>query len=223
MAGSQLGSADGYTNYGADDGNIVLPPSGYINGNHIKVTSNSIEELGYDDPSVGPGVVGDGMQLAGDTAPASGGGFTYCYSLSGPASAWQQVALVFIAWPESNVWGDGEIDFMWAGDQSGVANWDIVEADGCTSTCQVLAQGTYPSAAPGTGDHTVSVLWKAGSGDSFYVDGQYVTTVPTSTVGTPRGSEVPVMQMQDMCQCSSASASDPLTANLYWIATYAAN
>ncbi len=162
------------------------------------------------------------MQVANDAAPRAGGGFTYCYALSGPAANWQQVAIVFEAWPQNNIWGYGEIDFMWAGNRTGGANWVILEADGCTSTCQVLAQGSYPTAAPGTGVHAVTVLWKAGGGDSLYMDGQYVTTIPTSTVGTPLGNEIPVMQMQDMCQCSSVPASAPLTASLYWIATYAA-
>jgi hypothetical protein len=224
VTGPQIPAQGGYSNYGADNGfSSVLPPSGYINANHIKVSGNALEELGYNDPSVGAGVVGDGMQLANDTAPSSGGGFTYCYSLSGPASSWQQVDVLFIAWPLDNVWGDGEIDFMWGGDKSGVANWDIIEADGCTTNCQTLAYGTYPTGAPGTGEHAVTVLWKKGSGDSFYIDGHFVTTVPTSTVGTPAGSEVPAMQVQDLCQCSSAPASDPLTASLYWIATYAAS
>jgi hypothetical protein len=224
LTGPQMANdgADGYSNYAAG-GARILPPSGYIGANHIAVSNNALEELGYNDPSVGPGVVGDGMQLYNDTAPSSGGGFTYCYSLSGPAANWQQVAIVFEAWPQANIWGDGEIDFMWAGSGSGGANWDIVEADGCTSTCRVLAQGSYATAAPGTGMHAVTVLWKAGSGDSFYMDGQYVTTVPSTTVGTPDGNEVPVMQMQDMCQCSSVPASAPLTASLYWIATYASN
>ncbi len=223
ITGPQMATqaGNGYYNYGAG-GPHVLPPSGYVAANHIAVTSNALEELGYNDPSAGPGVVGAGMQLANDTAPSSGGGFTYCYSLSGPAADWQQTAIVFEAWPQNNVWGDGEIDFMWAGGGSGVANWDILEADGCTN-CQVLAQGSYATAAPGTGMHTVTVLWKPGSGDSLYVDGQYVTTVPTSTVGTPRSSEMPTMQMQDMCECSSVPGYAPLTASLYWIATYAAN
>ncbi len=202
------GGGDGYYNYGAS-GNGVLPPSGYIAASHIAITNNALEELGYNDPSVGPGVVGDGMQLANDTAPGAGGGFTYCYSLSGPASSWQQVAVVFEAWPQNNIWGDGEIDFMWAGGGSGVANWTILEADGCTTNCRVLAQGSYPTAAPGTGMHAVTVLWKAGSGDSLYMDGQYVTTIPASTVGTPRGNEIPVMQMQDMCQCSPCRQRPP--------------
>jgi hypothetical protein len=212
-------NAAGYTNYGTSGSTA----SWYIDASHIVITSNALEELGYNEPSVGPGVVGDGMQLYDDTAPSSGGGFTYCYSTSGPAADWQQVSLLFIAWPQNSVWGDGEIDFMWVGDQSGVANWDIVEADGCTTSCRVLADGTYPSGAPGTGMHTVTVLWKKGSGDSFYMDGQFVTTVPTSTVGTPTGNEVPVMQIQDMCECSSVPASSPLTASLYWIATYASS
>ncbi len=221
VTGPQIASgADGYSNYGV--ANRVQPPSGYIAANHIVATSNALEELGYNDPAVGPGVVGDGMQLGNDSAPSSGGGFTYCYSLSGPAANWQQVAIVFEAWPQNNVWGDGEIDFMWAGSGTGEAHWGILQANGCTS-CQVLAQGTYATAAPGTGMHTVTVLWKPGSGDSFYVDGQFVTTIPTSTVGTPLSNEIPVMQLQDMCECSSVPASAPLTASLYWIATYSAD
>jgi hypothetical protein len=218
VAGSQIASQPSYSNYGAN-GPEVLPPSGWIDASHIITTSNALEELGYSD-GVHPGVTGAGMSLSDDSAPASAGGFTYCYSMSGPPSSWQQVSAIFIAWPQDNIWGDGEIDFLWGGAGSGVANWDILSANGCTN-CQVLAQGTFPTGAPGTGNHTVTVLWKAGVGDSFYVDGQYVTTVPASTAPTPLSAEEPVMQLQDSCQCSSAPESSPLTASLYWIATYA--
>ena len=94
LTGPQIATSagDGYYNYGA--GGSHAAPSGYMAANHIVVTDNALEELGYNDPSVGPGVVGDGMQVANDAAPRAGGGFTYCYALSGPAANWQQVAII---------------------------------------------------------------------------------------------------------------------------------
>ena len=216
VAGPQIPSTSGYYNYGTGGGGI-------FGANHIKVAGNALEELGYTDPSVGPGVVGAGLQLANDAAPASGGGFTYCYSLSGTTAGWQQAGIVFIAWPQNNAAGGGEIDFMFAGAQSqGAANWSVMETGGCTN-CATLAQGTYPTGSPSTGIHSVTVLWKQGVGDSFYIDGKFVTTVPASTAPTPLGNEIPTMQIQDYCSCSSAPASAPLTASLYWLATYASS
>jgi hypothetical protein len=219
MTGPQIiadAKKDGYNNY-AEKGPIVLPPGGWIAANHIVVTNKAIEELGYDDAGQ-DGVTGAGMNIANDVVK-SYGGFTYCFSLSG--RDWQNVAIVFEAWPADSVWQEGEIDFL-AGSPA-QTNWDVVQDGGCNATthpCNVVASGQYPSSAV-SGMHEVTVLWNPTTGDSFYLDGKLFKTVPPSaTVGIPSTPHVPVMQLQDLGENSSVPQSSPLAASRYWVATY---
>ncbi len=218
MTGPQIvndAGEDGYNNYAAG-GPLVLPPDGWIEASHIAVTNNALEELGYSDPAH-PGVTGAGMQIANDQVN-SYGGFTFCFSLSG--SNWQNVAVVFEAWPADNVWQEGEIDFL-AGtpQQPGI---DVLQVGGCNATsdpCKVTWQSQWP-ASIGSGLHEATVLWNPTTGDSFYLDGKLFATVPPSAAGIPSTPHIPTMQMQDMGQNSSVPESSPLTASLYWVATY---
>ena len=220
MTGPQIvedAGSDGYNNYAAD-GPLVLPPSGWIEASHVVVTNNALEELGYNDPAH-PGVTGAGMNIGNDRVNGYGG-FTYCFSLSG--SNWQNVAAVFIAWPADSVWQEGEIDFL-AGTppQPGI---DVLQVGGCNASnnpCNVVWQSNWP-ASLGSGLHEATVLWNPVTGDSFYLDGALVATVPPS-LGVPSTPHIPAMQIQDMDQNSSVPASSPLTASLYWVATYAYN
>jgi hypothetical protein len=148
------------------------------------------------------------------------GGYTFCFSLSG--SNWQNVAIVFIAWPADDVQQEGEIDFLGGTAQS--AGIYVDQVGGCNSTndpCKVEWQTQWPSSI-GSGMHEVTVLWNPNTGDSFYLDGTlFANAPPSSTVGIPSTPHVPTMQMQDQTQNGSVPESSPLTASLYWAATYA--
>jgi hypothetical protein len=219
MTGPQIvndAGEDGYTNYAAG-GPLVAAPDGWLEASHIVVTNNALEELGYSDPAH-PGVTGAGMNIANDKVN-SYGGFTYCFSLSG--SNWQNVAVVFIAWPADNVWQEGEIDFLAGTPQQ--AGIDVFQVGGCSSNCNVTWQSQWP-ASVGSGLHEATVLWNPTTGDSFYLDGKLVASVPPSgTVGIPSTPHIPTMQIQDMGENSSVPASSPLTASLYWVATFSYN
>ena len=204
-------SQDGFDNYGSE-GPEVLAPSGWIEASHIVTTSNALEELGYSDPAH-PGVTGAGMAIDGDMVK-SYGGYTFCFSLSG--SNWQNVAIVFIAWPASGQEKDGEIDFLGGTPQK--AGLYVDQVGGCG--CSVVWQSQWPSSI-GSGMHEVTVLWNPNTGDSFYLDGTLFANVPpSSTVGIPSTPHIPTMQMQDQNEGSSVPESSPLTASLYWVATY---
>jgi hypothetical protein len=102
----------------------------------------------------------------------------------------------------------------------------VDQVGGCNDTsipCKVEWQSTWPSSIE-TGLHEGTVLWNPTTGDSFYLDGKLVATAPpSSTVGIPSTPHVPTMQIQDQNQASSVPASSPLTASLYWLATYSYN
>ncbi len=220
MTGPQIvsnASVDGYNNYAAS-GPHVLAPSGWIEASHLLVTNNALEELGYSDPAH-PGVTGAGMNIGNDRVNAYGG-FTYCFSLSG--NDWQNVAALFEVWPADQVWQEGEIDFLaGAPPQPGIV---VVQVGGCNTTsnpCKVVWQSNWP-ASLGSGLHAVTVLWNPITGDSFYMDGTLIATAPPS-VGVPATPHIPAMQIQDMGENSSVPSSSPLTASLYWVATYAYN
>ncbi len=220
MTGPQIvGDArrDGYNNYAAS-GPKVLPPAGWIGASHIVVTKDAFEELGYSDPAH-PGVTGAGMNIAHDKVN-SYGGFTFCFSLSG--NNWQNVAVVFIAWPADNVWQEGEIDFLGGTPQQ--PGIDVFQVGGCNPTsdpCKVEWQSPWPSSI-GSGLHEVTVLWNPTAGDSFYLDGVLLAIAPPSaTVGIPSTPHIPAMQIQDLDQNGSVPQSSPLTASLYWVASYA--
>lgn len=238
--GAQLLAGEGgYGNYGTinpttDPGGDGLPPGGTEAASHaVAGPDNALEIQGYNDPQYGPGVVGSAFQLdtnnnSPPTAPASGGGFTYCYSMSGANWA-PDVAIVFIAWPQNQVWGDGEIDFLWTGAPSqqqqgdqNQAEWDVVTADGCTTTCQTPYSGVYPTnlGGIGNGEHTASTLWAPGAGDTIYGDGQEITNVPSADNETPSGNEDAVVQLQDEELDGNVSQSSPLKVDIYWIASY---
>jgi hypothetical protein len=217
MTGPQIvqdAAQDGYSNYAAN-GDEVLPPSGWIEGSHVVVTNNALEELGYTDPAH-PGVTGAGMNI-GDDQVNGYGGFSYCFSLSG--SNWQNVAVVFIAWPADSVWQEGEIDLLAGTTQQ--LGMDVFQVGGCTGPCNVVWQSNWPASA-GSGLHKVTVLWNPISGESFYLDGALIATMPPG-LGIPTSPHVPTMQIQDLGGNSSVPASAPLTASLYWIARYAYN
>ncbi len=220
MTGPQIvedAGTDGYNNYAAN-GPTVLPPSGWMDANHIVVTNNALEEFGYSDPAH-PGVTGAGMNIGNDRVN-SYGGFTFCFSLSG--GNWQNVVAVFLAWPADLVWQEGEIDFLaGAPPQPGI---DVFQVGGCpvaSDPCNVVWQSRWPSTV-GSGLHEVTVLWNPVTGDSFYLDGALLATVPPS-LGVPSTPHMPAMQIQDMGENSSVPASSPLSASLYWVATYAYN
>jgi hypothetical protein len=222
MTGPQIvsdASQDGYQVYGAA-GAEVLAPSGWVEASHIVTTSDALEELGYTDPAH-PGVTGAGMAIRNDVVP-SYGGYTFCFSLSG--SNWQDVALVLIAWPADNVQQEGEIDVV-GGTPQGEGIY-VDQVGGCNTTnnpCKVVWQSPWPSSIE-SGLHEATVLWNPTTGDSFYLDGKLVATVaPSSTVAIPSTPHVPTMQLQDLNQDSSVPASSPLTASLYWVATYSYN
>ncbi len=222
MTGPQIvndAAQDGYNNYAAS-GPLALAPEGWIDASHIVVTNNALEELGYDDPAH-PGVTGAGMNIANDQVSGYGG-FTYCFSLSG--ANWQNVAVVFEAWPADQVWQEGEIDFLAGTPQQ--AGIDVFQVGGCNSTndpCKVEWQSQWP-ASIASGLHEVTVLWNPTTGDSFYLDGKLFATVPPSaSVGIPSTPHIPAMQIQDLGENSSVPESSPLTASLYWIATYSYN
>jgi hypothetical protein len=212
-------SGDGYNNYAAS-GPEVLPPAGWIKASHIVVTNDALEELGYSDPAH-PGVTGAGMNIAHDKVN-SYGGFTFCFSLSG--HNWQNVTVVFIAWPADNVWQEGEIDFLGGNPQQ--PGIEVFQDGGCnpiSDPCKVEWQSQWP-ATVGSGLHEVTVLWNPNTGDSFYLDGKLFATVPPSaTVRIPSTPHIPTMQIQDLDQNSSVSESSPLTASLYWVASYVYN
>jgi hypothetical protein len=218
MTGPQVVSdagQDGYNNYGTE----ASSPAGWLDASHIVTTGNALEELGYNDPAH-PGVSGAGMQIANDQVKGYGG-FTFCFSLSG--SDWQNVAAVFIAWPADNIWQEGEIDFL--GGTPQVAGIDVFQDGGCNSgsdPCKVVWQSQWPTL--GAGLHEVTVLWNPNTGDSFYLDGQLFASVPPSaSIGIPSTPHIPAMQLQDLGQNSSVPESSPLSASLYWIATYSYN
>jgi hypothetical protein len=222
MTGPQIvndAAQDGYSNYAAG-GPLVLPPDGWIDASHIVVTNNALEELGYDDPAH-PGVTGAGMNIANDQV-GSYGGFTYCFSLSG--GNWQNVSVVFEAWPADQVWQEGEIDFLGGTPQQ--PGIDVVQVGGCNSTndpCKVEWQSQWP-ASIASGLHEVTVLWNPTTGDSFYLDGTlFATAPPSASVGIPSTPHIPAMQIQDLGENSSVPESSPLTASLYWIAAYSYN
>lgn len=220
MTGPQIVSdarKDGYNNYAAS-GPTVLPPAGWIKASHIVVTSDALEELGYSDPTH-PGVTGAGMNIANDKVNSSGG-FTFCFSLSG--KNWQNVTVVFIAWPAANIWQEGEIDFLGGTPQQ--PGIEVFQIGGCTpisNPCKVVWQSQWPSTVE-SGLHEMTVLWNPTTGDSFYLDRKLIATAPPSaTVGIPSTPHIPAMQIQDMGQNSSVPKSSPLTAKLYWVARYA--
>jgi hypothetical protein len=222
IAGQQIASdasQDGYYNYAAT-GPEVLPPEGWIEASHIVTTSDALEELGYTDPAH-PGVTGAGMVIGNDVVK-SYGGYTFCFSLSG--SNWQDVAVVLIAWPADNVQQEGEIDVVGGTPQD--EGMYVDQVGGCNTTnnpCKVVWQSTWPASIE-TGLHEATVLWNPKTGDSFYLDGKLVENVPpSSTVAIPSTPHVPTMQIQDQNQASSVPASSPLTASLYWVATYSYN
>ena len=204
-------SQDGFDNYGSN-GPVVQGGGGWIEGSHIVTTSNALEELGYSDPAH-PGVTGAGMAIDGDMVK-SYGGYTFCFSLSG--SNWQNVDVVFIAWPTSNQEKDGEIDFLGGTPQK--EGLFVDQVGGCG--CSVVWQSQWPASIE-SGTHEVTVLWNPTTGDSFYLDGTLFANVPpSSTVGIPSTPHIPTMQLQDVSENSSVPASSPLTASLYWVATY---
>jgi hypothetical protein len=222
MTGPQIvrsARRDGYNNYAAS-GPEVLPPAGWIKASHTLVTNDALEELGYSDPAH-PGVTGAGMNIAHDKVNGYGG-YTFCFSLSG--DDWQKVAVVFIAWPADNVWQEGEIDFL--GGTPHQPGIEVFQVGGCNPTsnpCKVVWQSQWPSSI-GSGLHEVTVLWNPNTGDSFYLDRKLIVAVPPSaTVGIPSTPHIPAMQIQDMGQNSSVPESSPLTASLYWVASYAYN
>jgi hypothetical protein len=221
MTGPQItndASKDGYFNYGAA-GPEVLAPAGWIEASHIVTTSDALEELGYTDPAH-PGVTGAGMDVGSDIVN-SYGGYTFCFSLSG--SNWQDVAVVFIAWPADNVPAEGEIDVVGGTPQDEGMFVDQVGGCNTSNPCKVEWQAKWPASIE-TGLHEATVLWNPTTGDSFYLDGKLVENVPpSSTVGIPSTPHVPTMQLQDQDQASSVPASSPLTASLYWLATYSFN
>jgi hypothetical protein len=214
MTGPQIVSdagEDGFDNY-ADNGPIVQAPGGWIEADHIVTTSNALEELGYNDPAH-PGVTGAGMAIDNDVVK-SYGGYTFCFSLSG--SNWQNVAIVFIAWPADSAGPEGEIDFLGGTPQK--AGIFVDQVGGCG--CSVTWQSQWPASIE-SGMHEVTVLWNPKTGDSFYLDGTLFAAVPpSSTVGIPSTPHIPTMQMQDLDENSSVPESAPLTASLYWAATY---
>ena len=218
MTGPQItsdASKDGYFNYGAA-GPEVLAPAGWIEASHIVTTSNALEELGYTDPAH-PGVTGAGMVVGSDVVK-SYGGYTFCFSLSG--SNWQDVAVVLIAWPADNVPQEGEIDVVGGTPQDEGMFVDQVGGCNTSNPCKVEWQSKWPASIQ-AGLHEATVLWNPTTGDSFYLDGKLVDNVPpSSTVGIPSTPHVPTMQLQDQDQASSVPASSPLTASLYWLATY---
>ena len=100
----------------------------------------------------------------------------------------------------------------------------LSRSEGVTLTsnpCKVVWQSNWP-ASLGSGLHAVTVLWNPITGDSFYMDGTLIATAPPS-VGVPATPHIPAMQIQDMGENSSVPSSSPLTASLYWVATYAYN
>ena len=150
------------------------------------------------------------------------GGFTYCFSLSG--SSWQNVSVVFEAWPADQVWQEGEIDFLGGTPQQ--AEIDVFQVGGCNSPA-TPARSSGSRCGLGSiasGLHEVTVLWNPTTGDSFDLDGKLFATVPPSaSVGIPSTPHIPAMQIQDLGGNSSVPESSPLTASLYWIATYSYN
>ncbi len=219
MTGPQIvqdASVDGFNNYG-ENGPSESAPSGWIEASHLVVTQNALEELGYSDPAH-PGVTGAGMNIGNDRVSGYGG-YTFCFSLSG--GNWQNVAIVFIAWPADQVWQEGEIDFLaGAPPQPGI---EVFQVGGCSATgnpCNVAWQSKWPSL--GSGLHEATVLWNPTTGDSFYLDGTLIANAPPS-VGVPSTPHLPAMQLQDIGENSSVPASAPLSASLYWIARYAYN
>ena len=222
MTGRQIvGDAreDGYNNY-AESRPEVLPPAGWIKASHIVVTNDALEELGYSDPAH-PGVTGAGMNIAHDKVN-SYGGFTFCFSLSG--DDWQNVAVVFEAWPADNVWQEGEIDFLGGTPQQ--PGIEVIQLGGCNPTsnpCKVVWQSQWPSSVR-SGLHEVTVLWNPNTGDNFYLDGKlFATAASSATVGIPSTPHIPAMQIQDLGQNSSVPKSSPLSVKLYWVARYAYN
>jgi hypothetical protein len=222
MTGPQIvsdASQDGYHNYGAS-GPEVLAPGGWVEASHIVTTSNALEELGYTDPAH-PGVTGAGMNVGNDVVK-SYGGYTFCFSLSG--SNWQDVVLVLIAYPADDLQQEGEIDVVGGTPQGeGMYVGKVGGCNGASVACNVVWQSTWPASIE-SGMHEATVLWNPTTGDSFYLDGNLVATAaPSSTVGIPSTPHVPTMQIQDQEEDSSVPASSPLTASLYWLATYSYN
>ena len=222
MTGPQIASdasQDGYHIYGAT-GPEVLAPGGWVEASHVVTTSNALEELGYTDPAY-PGVTGAGLSINNDVVN-SYGGYTFCFSLSG--SNWQDVVVVLIAWPADNAQQEGEIDVVGGTPQGeGMYVEKVGDCNGASIPCSVVWQSTWPTSIE-TGVHEATVLWNPKTGDSFYLDGNLVATAaPSSAVGIPSTPHVPTMQIQDQEENASVPASSPLTASLYWIATYSYN
>ena len=222
MTGPQIASdasQDGYHIYGAT-GPEVLAPGGWVEASHVVTTSNALEELGYTDPAY-PGVTGAGLSINNDVVN-SYGGYTFCFSLSG--SNWQDVVVVLIAWPADNAQQEGEIDVVGGTPQGeGMYVEKVGDCNGASIPCSVVWQSTWPTSIE-TGVHEATVLWNPKTGDSFYLDGNLVATAaPSSAVGIPSTPHVPTMQIQDQEENASVPASSPLTASLYWVATYSYN
>jgi hypothetical protein len=130
------------------------------------------------------------------------------------------VAVVLIAWPADNVPAEGEIDVVGGTPQDEGMFVDQVGGCDTSNPCKVEWQSKWPASIE-AGLHEATVLWNPTTGDSFYLDGKLVENVPpSSTVGIPSTPHVPTMQLQDQDQASSVPASSPLTASLYWLATY---
>jgi hypothetical protein len=124
--------------------------------------------------------------------------------------------------PASNIWQEGEIDFLGGTPQQ--PGIEVFQIGGCTPTsnpCKVVWQSQWPSTVE-SGLHEMTVLWNPTTGDSFYLDGKlFATAPPSASVGIPSTPHIPAMQIQDMGQNSSVPKSSPLTAKLYWVARYA--
>jgi hypothetical protein len=125
--------------------------------------------------------------------------------------------LVILLWPDSDDWGEGEIDFPEVGELVSGREGQIyafLHGPGAYAHSESLSTGIV---AAGTGWHVASIEWRPGS-LSYYLDGRLVGTQKS---GVPSTSFHLVFQMETNIGGPAPSPSSSGHIQLDWVSIYA--
>lgn len=123
---------------------------------------------------------------------------------------------IWMLWPDSDDWGEGEIDFAeYSGDTSGRVSAAVHQACGVTP-CEFA---THDLEIDPLAWHTATAVWSPGE-VTTYLDGQKLVT---STIGVPDTPMHLLLQFEASSKGSTAVAGSSATVEIDWVTVYRRN
>jgi len=152
--------------------------------------------------------------------PSTGWGQTYGrYSVRFRSDTIKGYKMVAMLWPDSDNWGEGEIDFMETGHLAGAKIYANMYPKGnrATGTPGTPTGFRTQVAADGNGWHVATVEWAPGS-VTYWLDG---TKLGTSTNGVPSTSMHMVFQVETTVDLAAPASTVAGHVQVDWIVQYA--